>query len=105
MKGTAMRRAPGLMWFFVFLLKIPLLAYRKLLSPLLGPRCRFFPSCSHYALRALEVHGPLRGSWLTLGRLLRCHPFHPGGIDTVPLPREDTAPPSCKDAAPFSPKD
>jgi len=59
-------------------------AYRLLLSPFLPPRCRFHPSCSAYALGALERHGALRGSWLTARRLARCHPFHPGGIDPVP---------------------
>jgi putative membrane protein insertion efficiency factor len=59
-------------------------AYRLLVSPLLPPSCRFHPSCSAYALGALERHGALRGSWLTARRLARCHPFHPGGIDPVP---------------------
>ena len=58
--------------------------YRALLAPLLAPRCRFVPSCSAYALEALEAHGAVRGSWLTLRRLGRCHPFHRGGIDAVP---------------------
>ncbi|WP_397377784.1 membrane protein insertion efficiency factor YidD [Pseudomonas sp.] len=58
--------------------------YQYLISPLLGPRCRFHPSCSHYAVEALERHGALRGSWLSLRRLLRCHPWHPGGYDPVP---------------------
>ncbi len=58
--------------------------YQYLISPLLGPRCRFHPSCSHYAVEALELHGALRGSWLALRRLLRCHPWHPGGYDPVP---------------------
>jgi len=58
--------------------------YQYLISPLLGPRCRFHPSCSHYAIEALERHGALRGSWLALRRLLRCHPWHPGGYDPVP---------------------
>ena len=53
--------------------------YQYLISPLLGPRCRFHPSCSHYAIEALQRHGTLRGSWLTLRRLLRCQPWHPGG--------------------------
>lgn len=60
--------------------------YQYLLSPLLGPRCRFHPSCSHYAIEALEKHGLLRGLWLSLRRLLRCHPWHLGGYDPVPEP-------------------
>lgn len=59
-------------------------AYQLILSPLLGPRCRYWPSCSHYTAEALKVHGPLRGGWLGLRRLLRCHPGAEGGIDPVP---------------------
>jgi uncharacterized protein len=55
--------------------------YQWTVSPLLGPTCRFYPSCSNYALGALRHHGVVRGSWLTLRRLARCHPWHPGGID------------------------
>lgn len=58
--------------------------YQYLLSPLLGPSCRFYPSCSCYAQEALERHGVIKGSWLALRRLLRCHPWHPGGVDPVP---------------------
>ncbi len=58
--------------------------YQRLVSPLLPPACRFYPSCSAYAVQALERHGAVRGSWLTVRRLSRCHPFHPGGIDPVP---------------------
>nr|WP_225322985.1 membrane protein insertion efficiency factor YidD [Synechococcus sp. RSCCF101] len=59
-------------------------AYRRWISPLMAPRCRFIPSCSAYALEALERHGLWRGGWLTLRRLLRCHPFTPCGCDPVP---------------------
>ncbi|MCL2627059.1 MAG: membrane protein insertion efficiency factor YidD [Cystobacterineae bacterium] len=81
----------------LLLLKTPVLAYRRLLSPWLRPRCRFYPSCSAYALQALEIHGPLYGALLTLRRLLRCHPFHPGGFDNVPPPKANfpPPPPSC----------
>ncbi len=68
------------------LLLLLLRAYRATLSPLMGPVCRFEPSCSRYASSCIEHHGALRGSWLTLRRLLRCHPFHPGGYDPPPPP-------------------
>lgn len=58
--------------------------YQLLISPLLGPRCRFQPSCSQYAIEALRTHGALKGSWLTLMRIGRCHPLHSGGYDPVP---------------------
>jgi putative membrane protein insertion efficiency factor len=61
--------------------------YQLVISPLLGPRCRFYPSCSAYAIEAITVHGPLRGSWLAGRRLLRCHPWNPGGPDPVPPAR------------------
>jgi hypothetical protein len=59
-------------------------AYRLLVSPLYGNVCRYHPSCSAYALRAVEVHGAVKGSWLAARRLLRCHPWAPGGYDPVP---------------------
>ena len=58
--------------------------YRVLISPLLPPACRFYPSCSAYAVTALERHGAVHGTFLVVKRLCRCHPFHPGGIDPVP---------------------
>jgi len=61
-----------------------LTGYRRFISPLLGPRCRFEPSCSAYALAALAEHGAARGLWLAVARIARCHPFHPGGYDPVP---------------------
>ena len=63
-------------------------AYQLLVSPLLGPRCRFYPSCSSYAMTAVSSHGVLRGSWLAGRRLLRCHPWNPGGLDPVPPARD-----------------
>jgi putative membrane protein insertion efficiency factor len=60
--------------------------YRYTLSPLLGVRCRFEPSCSRYAIEALRQHGTLKGGWLAARRLGRCHPFNPGGYDPVPRP-------------------
>jgi putative membrane protein insertion efficiency factor len=66
------------------LIRIAIRLYQRLLSPLLGPRCRFYPSCSQYALQAVEEHGAWRGSLLALRRLARCHPFNPGGYDPVP---------------------
>jgi hypothetical protein len=59
-------------------------AYQLVVSPMLGPRCRFYPSCSCYAHTAIERHGVLRGVWLGLSRILRCHPFAQGGYDPVP---------------------
>jgi putative membrane protein insertion efficiency factor len=59
-------------------------AYRRFLSPLIGQQCRFYPTCSAYSLEALQVHGAVRGTWLTVRRIGRCHPFNPGGHDPVP---------------------
>ena len=82
-------------WVLVGLVR----AYQLLVSPLLGPTCRYYPSCSAYAVEALQVHGAIRGSWLAARRLLRCHPWSEGGVDHVPpragradvLPRTATA--------------
>jgi putative membrane protein insertion efficiency factor len=73
--------------FLILLVRI----YQRLLSPLLGPSCRFSPTCSAYAVACLSTHGPLRGSWLAVRRISRCHPFHPGGYDPPPPPRSPVA--------------
>jgi uncharacterized protein len=69
-------------------LRLALLAlirlYQLLISPLLPPACRFYPSCSEYALGAIRTHGVLHGGWLAVTRVARCHPWHPGGVDFVP---------------------
>lgn len=67
-------------------------AYRLVLSPMLGQNCRFYPSCSGYAIEALQTHGALRGSWLAARRLGRCHPWHAGGVDPVPPNRHKHSP-------------
>jgi uncharacterized protein len=67
-----------------WLLTGPIRAYQISLSPLLGPRCRFHPSCSQYALEAIERHGAARGGWLAAKRIARCHPLNRGGFDPVP---------------------
>jgi putative membrane protein insertion efficiency factor len=64
-----------------------IVGYQRAVSPLLGRRCRFAPSCSEYARQALLIHGAWRGTGLALWRLLRCHPFHPGGYEPVPPAR------------------
>jgi putative membrane protein insertion efficiency factor len=63
----------------IFLIKI----YRKYISPLLGPSCRFVPTCSQYALEAVEKYGFFKGGYLSIKRILKCHPFHPGGYDPL----------------------
>ncbi len=67
-------------WLLVGVIK----AYQFLISPLLGDRCRFYPSCSRYAVEALERFGFFYGCYLAIRRVLKCHPWHPGGIDPVP---------------------
>ena len=67
-----------------YVLKYLIRGYQLAISPFLGPRCRFYPSCSHYAIEAIETHGALRGVWLTIKRISRCHPWHEGGFDPVP---------------------
>lgn len=82
--GRALVRLPGrallgLLWL-----------YQHLISPMTPPTCRFYPSCSQYAVIAIRRHGALKGSWLAVRRVGRCHPWNPGGVDDVP-PRNDTA--------------
>lgn len=67
-------------WLLILLID----AYRLVVSPLLGPTCRFEPSCSRFAAEAISRHGAARGTWLAVHRVLRCHPLHPGGLDPVP---------------------
>ncbi|MRN53583.1 membrane protein insertion efficiency factor YidD [Paenibacillus monticola] len=71
-------------------IQAPIRVYRKFISPIKPATCRFYPTCSAYALEAIEVHGPLKGSWLAAKRISRCHPFHPGGLDPVPPLKEKT---------------
>jgi putative membrane protein insertion efficiency factor len=69
--------------------------YQLLVSPMLGQNCRFYPTCSIYAIEALRAHGAARGSWLALRRVCRCHPWHPGGVDPVPPVRQDSHSAAC----------
>lgn len=70
--------------------------YQVAISPMLGPRCRFYPSCSNYALEAIRSHGAARGGWLAVKRVCRCHPWNDGGLDPVP---EVTAPGSTENSS------
>lgn len=78
-------RASSTRWYHPQRWVLSLIAvYRRAVSPLLGRNCRYHPTCSAYAEEAIERHGVLRGSWLALRRIGRCHPFNPGGLDPVP---------------------
>ncbi len=79
LQGTSARATAAVSAALLLLLQL----YRVLISPFLGPCCRFVPSCSEYASQAVRRHGPVRGSWMALRRLLRCHPLHSGGWDPV----------------------
>jgi len=72
-------------------LQAPIRFYRTFISPLKPPTCRFLPTCSEYALEAIEVHGAAKGAYLAAKRICKCHPFHPGGFDPVP-PRKERKP-------------
>ena len=71
-------------WAVAFLLTLPVLFYRACISPMLPPSCRFTPTCSQYALEALRKHGAVKGMWLAVRRILRCHPWGGSGYDPVP---------------------
>jgi putative membrane protein insertion efficiency factor len=77
-------RVPWINWVAA----LPIRFYRCTLSAVLGGQCRFTPTCSAYGLEAVETYGPLKGWWMAIRRICRCHPFHPGGYDPVPLPPE-----------------
>jgi len=66
--------------FFISIIRF----YQIVISPIKPPTCRFYPTCSHYGLEAIQRFGAFKGGWLTLKRILKCHPFHPGGLDPVP---------------------
>jgi putative membrane protein insertion efficiency factor len=87
----------------VLLLRIALIApirlYQWTVSPLLGVNCRYAPSCSSYAIEAIALHGAVRGGWLAVRRVLRCHPWGDSGYDPVPPVRSDAASPRCRHAA------
>lgn len=68
-----------LRFFLIFIIRV----YQLLISPLKKPTCRFYPTCSHYAIQAVEKHGVFKGTRMALARLIKCHPFHPGGYDPV----------------------
>ncbi|MBD1380244.1 membrane protein insertion efficiency factor YidD [Metabacillus arenae] len=71
---------------FLFLIQF----YQKFISPIKPPTCRFYPTCSHYGLEAIKRFGAMKGGYLTIKRILKCHPFHPGGIDPVPEKKQIT---------------
>ena len=70
------------------ILKSIIKIYQKVISPLTPPSCRFYPTCSNYGLEAIETHGAMKGSWLAVRRISKCHPFHKGGFDPVPDKKE-----------------
>lgn len=73
---------------FARVLIAPLRFYQRFVSPALPPSCRYYPTCSAYAVESLQVHGAVRGTWLSVRRISRCHPWHAGGFDPVPARRE-----------------
>ncbi|MBD3611015.1 MAG: membrane protein insertion efficiency factor YidD [Hydrogenovibrio crunogenus] len=69
---------------FKWLIILPVRFYQLFISPILGPRCRFYPTCSHYTIEAVQQHGVFCGLWLAIKRIAKCHPGNPGGVDPVP---------------------
>jgi len=93
------RIGSGFSSLLALILSLPIHLYRLCLSPLLPPACRHEPSCSRYALKALAVHGPWRGSWLALWRILRCQPWGTSGFDPVPPRRSSSSSPHHRKSA------
>ncbi|MEZ5758399.1 MAG: membrane protein insertion efficiency factor YidD [Emcibacteraceae bacterium] len=83
-----------------YFLKAMITVYKYVISPLLGPKCRYLPTCSSYAMEAIEIHGPLKGGWLGLKRILRCHPWGGSGYDPV-LPKNKDGSENCNCSADF----
>ncbi len=75
-----------LQWFVIKLIRL----YQLTLSSIMGRQCRFYPTCSSYAMEAIETHGVARGAYLAIRRITRCHPWHPGGVDPVPRPQAES---------------
>ncbi|SDN10815.1 membrane protein insertion efficiency factor YidD [Vreelandella arcis] len=105
MKGVYRTLINALRWLLGHALIAAVRLYQYTLSPLLGPRCRFWPSCSSYAIEAIQVHGPLKGTWMAFKRIMKCHPGSAGGMDPVPGGRSEAL---CRDdethhASPSSP--
>ncbi|WP_150539406.1 membrane protein insertion efficiency factor YidD [Actinobacillus vicugnae] len=80
-KASSVTHTPS---FGARLLLLPIYFYRYCISPLIGPRCRFYPTCSTYAVEAIKIHGAIKGGWLAAKRIARCHPWSEGGEDPVP---------------------
>ncbi|MBR1463082.1 MAG: membrane protein insertion efficiency factor YidD [Prevotella sp.] len=84
MKKALQKVMKGISWIFVGILLLPVFIYQKAISPFTPPSCRFTPTCSEYTRQALIKHGPIKGLWLSVRRILRCHPWGGSGYDPVP---------------------
>jgi len=98
--NVAVRKPNRVSLLLASLLTLPINVYRAWISPMTGPTCRFYPSCSQYAVTALSVHGAGKGSLLAVARICRCHPWTPGGVDAVPPVGSWRAAPYVRDEAP-----